>query len=352
MTSPGDSGFRLDERDVQASALRTQVLERCRRTLNHDINNAVQSIHSGLELLGKCIASPGVVRVSPQEVLSLLQQQFVVLRQTLDRLVKELAEPPGAPETFDISAVTSEAVRLLRHEHAAAKAKTAIEAGVTVHARKVNMHTLVLALLLDAIDHLSPDGNLEVDVSQREHQARIEIRATRSSADAGQTSRRALVQIVKRLLAAEGAELNVRPAGQGVSSSIYLPSSPERSGARGPASGAVRVLIADRNRDAADSLAMILQFEGMQAQALCDGTHLAETLAGFSPDVALIDVDLPGCDVGAVARSAREQGAGRPLLVQVSSSERIKHEGFDAHLVRPVEWPQLQALIARLKDSV
>ena len=62
MTASSGTPFRLDERALQASALRAQVLERCRRTLHHDMNNAVQSIHSGLELLAKCIDSPGIAR--------------------------------------------------------------------------------------------------------------------------------------------------------------------------------------------------------------------------------------------------------------------------------------------------
>jgi DNA-binding response OmpR family regulator len=111
------------------------------------------------------------------------------------------------------------------------------------------------------------------------------------------------------------------------------------------------VLIADRNRDAADSLAMVLQLQGMQTEAVYSGTALSEAIDRFSPDVALIDIDLPGCDVVALASSLRERGGSRTLLAQVSSSELVKHQAFDAHFLRPVEWPQLQALVARAKES-
>ncbi len=350
MTSPGGSGFRLEGYELQASALRRQVLERCRRTLNHDINNAVQSLHSGLELLGKCISAPGAVRVSPQECLSLLQQQLITLRRTLDQLVNEVAEPAGPAETFDISALISEAVQLLRHERAAARATTNIAPGVNAHASKTDMRTAVLALLLDAIDHLAPEGNIEVSVSHGAGQSLIEIRSTRSVADADQTNTRAVIQAVKRMLAKDGAEINVRAASAGVSTSIYVPAPEQSATPHDSASDSARVLIADRNRDAADSLAMILQLESMEAKALYTGTALTESLAQFSPDVALIDIDLPGCDVSAIVRAMREQDGKRPLLAQVSSSERVKLEGFDAYLVRPVEWPQLQALIAQAKS--
>lgn len=327
------------------------MLERCRRTLHHDMNNAVQSIHSGLELLAKCIATPGIVRVSPQECIALLQQQFVTLRQTLDRLVDDIAEPPGDPETFDLSALTSEALQLLRHERAASKAKIDIESGVAAHARKVNVRTTVLALLLDAIDDLSSDGVLEVTIARKGQQAVLEISGIRGSASVEETSVSPLVRALKRMLAEDGAELGVRQAGDAISIAVYLPSPAQGAGPRAASTGPVRVLIADRTRDAADSLAMILQLEGMEARTVYSGDQLRDELASFSPDVALIDIDLPGCDVHDIARAAREQGANRPVLAQVSSTDQGKHALFDAHLLRPVEWPQLQALIARARSK-
>jgi CheY-like chemotaxis protein len=353
MTSNGGGKFRFDERELQASALRSQVLEQCHRTLNHDINNAVQSIHSGLELLTKCLNTPGIARISPQECIALLQQQFATLRHTLDRMVKDIAEPPGDPETFDASALVTEALQTLRHERAASKAQTRIDSNVLVHARKVNIRSFTLALLLDAIDDMGADGVLHLDLAQREGLAVLEIRRTRSARDAAAVNARPTVQLVKRLLAAERGELRVEHAGEGVAMIVHLPSpaaqSTQDASHTAAPKGPLRVLIADRNRDAADSLAMILQLEGMHAQALYSGTHLAETLARFSPDVALIDIDLPGCDVREVARTAKQKIGERTLLAQVSSTDRLKHEEFDAHLLRPVEWPQLQALIARAR---
>lgn len=352
MTSSSGSQFRLDERALQASALRAQVLERCRRTLHHDMNNAVQSIHSGLELLAKCIGSPGIARISPQECIALLQQQFVTLRQTLNRLVDDIADPPGDAERFDLSALTSEALQLLRHERAASKAHTTIESGVTAHGRTVNVRTVVLALLLDAIDHLPSDRMLEVSVERRGERAVLEIKSARQSTNAAETAASPLVRVLARMLADEAAELDVKQIDELISTVIYLPSPANETGAHEGNAGSVRVLIADRNRDAADSLAMILQLEGMQAQTLYSADRLPDVLATFDPDVALIDVELADCDFHALARAARQPGARRPLLAQVSSTEEAKHEAFDAHLLRPVEWPQLQALIARARSKI
>lgn len=350
MPSSSGSRFRLDEHDLQSSALRAQVLERCRRTLRHDMNNAVQSIHSGLELLAKCIATPGIVRVTPQECIALLQQQFVTLRQTLDRLVDDIAEPPGEPESFDLSALTSEALHLLRHERAASKAKRALATDTTVTARKVNVRTAVLALLLDTIDHLSDDGGLEVAVVRKDRLAVLEISGPRRTANVEDVLASPLVRMLKHVLAEDSIEIGVSDAGGAIRTALYLPSSAQESSTLAPTAGPVRVLIADRTRDAADSLAMILQLEGMEARTVYSGAQLHDALAAFAPDIALIDVDLPGCDVYEVARTVRAQGTRRPVLAQVSSTDREKHAVFDAHLLRPVEWPQLQTLIAQARN--
>ena len=351
MPSSSGSRFRLDEHALQASALRAQVLERCRRTLRHDINNAIQSIHSGLELLDKCVASADLARVSPQQCIALLQQQFVTLREALDRLVSDIAEPADGSETFDLSALTRDALQLLRHERAASRATIRIESSVTAHARKVDIRTVVLALLFDAIDHAPQDGAIEVDVAQRDQEAIVEIRGARPSMRAEEASASPLTRLIKSLLAAEGVDLRIRQADEIVCMSLHLPSPADQTGMQPAPEDSVRVLIADRNPDAADSLAMLLQLEGMQAQTLYSGEQLQHVLATFAPDIALIDVELSGCDIYEVARAVRERDACRPLLAQVSSTDRAKHAVFDVQLLRPVEWPQLEALIARAKDK-
>lgn len=348
MTSPAQTAFRLTESEFQASALRAQVLERCKRTLNHDMNNAVQSMHSGLELLAKCIKTPGGARVSPQECIELLQQQFSTLQQTLNKLIADIAEAPGAPETFDLSAVVHEALQLLRHERAVHKAQLRIDAGVHAHARRVNIRTYVLAVLLDAIDRLASDSALEVSLTRDDEQASLSIRTSSGSqqrvAERGPT----IVQLVKRLIAAEEGELSIEQtaAVHTITLTLSAPAEQADEVRRLTSSGntQLRVLIADRHRDAADGLAMILQLEGHEAKVVYDAAKMNDVLQSFVPDVIVFDADLPGSDVDQLARAARELPT-RPTLAQVSSTRRAAAAHFDAHLRRPVEWPELQKLL-------
>lgn len=347
MNPSGDTKFRADELSLQASALRAQVLERCRRTLHHDMNNAVQSIHSGLELLSKCVGSPGIARITPQECINLLKQQFVTLQSTFRKLLSEIADPPGEPETFDFSSLLLEVLQTLRHERAIAKAVTQIDPELPVHARKVNIRSVVFGALFEAIDRAPSDGALQITAARHDYRTRLEIRILPSSMNRQLDEAHSVRELLGTLLQAEGGELNSEPADAGFAMVLTVPSA-QQSSAESLAKGAdepLRVLIADRNRDAADSLAMILQLEGHDAKAIYSGAQVLGMLNTFSPHVVLFDSDLPGCDPAEVVNAARSR-AGRPaLLAQVSSNDRARHENFDAHLLRPVEWPQLQALL-------
>jgi CheY-like chemotaxis protein len=352
MTSTNSGGFRLAEQELRASALRSQVLERCHRTLKHDINNVVQSMHSGLELLSKSVASPANARISAQDCLALLQQQLRTLRETLDRILQQLGQPPGAPERFDFSALLNEALTLLRHEHAVATAVTSIEPAVSVEARRANVRTFVLALLLDAIDHSTPDAKIEVRVRRigEEPKARALLEVRAGVLDA--TADRPLLELLEPLLQDEQGELHVAQDGEQTSVTLELPSPAQAADAASSAvsrGGPMRVLIADRNRDAADSLAMILKLEGLETQVLYDGKQLAGTLAGFAPDVVLVDAALGNVNLLDVVRAAKRTLGAQVFFAVVSSSNAPVHPEIDAQLLRPIEWPQLKALLARVR---
>jgi CheY-like chemotaxis protein len=348
MSSSGDSKFRLDELSLQASALRAQILERCRRTLNHDLNNSIQSIHSGLELLSKCVSSPGALRVSPQECLHLLQQQFSNLQTTFRKLLSEIAEPPGEPEVVDLSEMLNAALQALRHERAISKAKVQLDPGLSVNVRKINLRSVLFGMLFDAIDHLPPDATVNIEAQRRDGTARVQIRIDASAFESQADQQdAALSELLGALVQAEGGELHVDRAASYYALVMTLRSAPSQTADAAPATTATsaKVLIADRNRDAADSLAMILQLEGHVAQTVYVGAELKAALDAFSPDIVLIDSDLPGCNPVEVASAVRARKGTRPLLAQVSSSDRAAHVAFDANLIRPVEWPQLQRLL-------
>jgi CheY-like chemotaxis protein len=133
-------------------------------------------------------------------------------------------------------------------------------------------------------------------------------------------------------------------AGNGVvSDSSVAPDSDERR----------RVLIVDDNVDAAAMLDGLLQALGHETTVTNDGAAALTVARDFRPDVALIDIGMPGMDGYEVARNLRAlptNGALRIVAVtgwgQESDRAKSKAAGFDMHLVKPVDAEQLAQAVA------
>jgi two-component system OmpR family response regulator len=111
-----------------------------------------------------------------------------------------------------------------------------------------------------------------------------------------------------------------------------------------PSHGPLKVLCVDDNEDAADTLGEILSIAGHDVAVCHDGASaLATVEAGFRPDVAVLDISMPGIDGCQLASALRaERDEDDLLLVAVTalgdyrSLERMADSGFDLHFTKPV----------------
>jgi signal transduction histidine kinase len=113
----------------------------------------------------------------------------------------------------------------------------------------------------------------------------------------------------------------------------------------------LRVLIVDDNRDAADSLAMLLQFEGRQTLCAYSGEAALQQVATFEPQLVLLDIGLPGLDGYEVARRLKADFPKLRVIAlsgygQVEDRQRSAAAGFDAHLVKPVDLDALKRALS------
>jgi CheY-like chemotaxis protein len=113
-----------------------------------------------------------------------------------------------------------------------------------------------------------------------------------------------------------------------------------------------RVLIVDDNRDAAESLAMLVEVLGAEAHVCFDGPSALVAFDDHAPDLVLLDLTMPGMSGFEVVRRLRERGAhDRARLVALSGRaedefrRRSIEAGFDAHLVKPVDVATLQSAL-------
>jgi CheY-like chemotaxis protein len=171
--------------------------------------------------------------------------------------------------------------------------------------------------------------------------------------------------LVRTLTEMHGGTVEVRSEGVGQGSEfvVRLPIAVETDStasrpmaAQAVAATPLRILIVDDNRESADMLAILLQFAGHETFAAHDGLAAVEAAATLDPDVILLDIGLPVLNGYEAARRIREQQGQkrRPLLValtgwgQDEDRRRSEEVGFDAHLVKPVDYAALGRLLAEL----
>ncbi|QKM49892.1 Autoinducer 2 sensor kinase/phosphatase LuxQ [Burkholderia glumae] len=167
--------------------------------------------------------------------------------------------------------------------------------------------------------------------------------------------------IVKRLVAMHGGTISAQSGGLGCGSTFEIrlprisqPAPPQAQHAPLP-TNAWRVLIVDDNVDAADSLSALLRLQGHTVEVAYSAEDAIRCAEAFCPQVALLDIGLPGMSGYELARTLRAKPrlAGMRLVAVTGYGQtndvRTAHEaGFDEHLVKPVE---PSALVRSLSPS-
>src|SRR5262249_33231832 len=168
--------------------------------------------------------------------------------------------------------------------------------------------------------------------------------------------------LVKTLAEMHGGSVAACSAGSGRGSAFTarLPlarsgsvAAPARAadGARASVAGR-RILVVDDNRDAAESLGLLLETMGHEVRVAHGGEEGLLAVREFAPAVVLLDIGMPDMDGYEGARRIRDEGgSGRTLLVAVTGwgqdedRRRAREAGFDHHLTKPVDPAELQRLL-------
>jgi CheY-like chemotaxis protein len=115
-----------------------------------------------------------------------------------------------------------------------------------------------------------------------------------------------------------------------------------------------RIVVADDNEDSAESFAMLLSFSGHEVRVAHDGEAALDALREFRPDVAFLDIGMPGMTGYEVAEAVRAEPWGHEMKLiavtgwgQPDDRMRARTAGFDRHLIKPID----PAEVDRLLDS-
>ena len=119
-----------------------------------------------------------------------------------------------------------------------------------------------------------------------------------------------------------------------------------------------RLLVVDDNRDAADSLAMLLELQGHEVRVAHSGPAALEMTKGYAPDVVFLDIGMPGMDGYEVARRLRQQPGLETVVLaaltgwgQQEDRRRTAEAGFNHHLVKPPDPQAVAGVLAGLPKS-
>jgi CheY-like chemotaxis protein len=119
-----------------------------------------------------------------------------------------------------------------------------------------------------------------------------------------------------------------------------------------------RILVADDNYDAAQSLALVLGMDGHEVRTASDGLEALRVAEEFRPQIVLLDIGMPKLDGYETARRLREQPWSQATRLfaltgwgQEEDRERARAAGFDRHLVKPVDPDTLSQLLNQTLSS-
>ncbi|MEO6271275.1 MAG: ATP-binding protein [Lautropia sp.] len=257
---------------------------------------------------------------------------------------------------------------------------------VYVSADAVRMVQVLSNLLNNAAKFTPEGGHVSIDVEASEHTAVVAISDDGDGipvelmpsifelfTQGSQDSARAKgglglgLALVRSLVELHGGRVQARSAGagRGARFTVSLPridppvNRLEASVPQGRigVTGATRIMIVDDNRDAAESLASLLSLDGYEVAVYYDGPT-ALRAANRSVELFLLDLGLPGMDGIELARRLRAAPSTQhAILVALTgygqSEDRVRSAaaGFDHHLVKPIEYDTLKAVIAKSLES-
>ncbi len=357
--------------------------------LAHELRNPLAPVRNAARILGAEHLEPKqlawcreVIQRQVRQMALLLDDLLDVSRITLGRLQlkKELVEVA----TFVESAI--EAARPLIETRRHRLTLEVPDTPVLLEVDPLRMAQVVANLLTNAAKYMDPGGDISLSVRSIDQAVELMVADTGiglcaedlervftmfsqvdSAIDRSQGGLGIGLALVKGIVELHGGTVRAQShgPGHGCQFTVQLPAFLLNETAREKATSttprvraARRILVADDNRDAAESLAMLFELSGHEVRMANNGMDALGIIEDFQPDVAFIDIGMPQLNGYEVARRLRREpwGAGVRLVAltgwgQDDNKRQAKLSGFDHHITKPVDPDHLESLLDRLLQS-
>jgi signal transduction histidine kinase len=349
--------------------------------LGHELRNPIGTISNAVAVLAHAPGTdPATVRIHElvrrqvHHLTDLVDDLLDVARVTSGRIV--LSRRP-----LELGELVRRTVTMLGDAGRTGAHRIEIETReVWVSADETRIEQIATNLIENAAKYTSPGGRITVRVAPREGEAVLEVSDTgvgiapellpsifdlftqgERTLDRAQGGLGLGLTLVRRLagLHQGSVEAVSEGPGRGATFTVRLPrieapavTAPTAAAAGAPTSRR-RILVIEDSDDGREMLKALLGLHGHEVHEASDGpSGVAQALA-VRPDVAIVDIGLPGLDGYEVARRVRADApASRIKLIaltgygQHEDRQRTRNAGFDAHLVKPVDPVELARLLA------
>jgi signal transduction histidine kinase len=357
-------------------------------TLSHELRNPLAPLRNGLQ----------VMHLKGDDAKALAPVREIMERQLnhLVRLVDDLLEMSRITRgTFELRSERVELSTVVRN--AVETSEPAIHAGghrldislpaeaLSLQGDPVRLAQILSNLLNNAAKYTDHGGNIVLSVRREGEAALISVRDNGQGISADGLTRifemftreargRSGDQgglgigltLSRRLAEMHGGSIQAHSDGPGKGSEFVvrlpLARSPVKKDGAAKApdlSLPMRVLVVDDNRDAAESLGMLLGALGATVQLAFDGPSAIEAFASSDPSIVLLDIGMPGMNGYEVARTLRARFPDRrvPIVAltgwgQEEDRRLAMAAGIDHHLVKPAEFEALSGLLSRLSTRI
>ncbi|MFC5548892.1 PAS domain S-box protein [Massilia aerilata] len=354
-------------------------------TLAHELRNPLAPISNAVQLMrrpdGRRQSDRVVEMVGRQvrQIVRLVDDLMEVSRITRGKIDLRLERVPVAEIIH--SAVETSQLPIERAGHQLAVALP--EEPLVLLADRVRLTQVFANLLNNAAKYTDPGGRIWVDVWREDGHAVVSVRDTgigippealgrvfdmfaqaHRAVGRGQGGLGIGLTMVRSLVEMHHGSVEAHSAGGGMGSEflVRLPLAaqdderPERPGAaqaqpHAPFAGQ-RILVVDDNRDAADTLGLLLEADGAEVRVVYDGRSALAMAESFMPSSVLLDIGMPVMDGYEVARRLRqdERFAGMRIIAltgwgQDADRRQTRNRGFTHHLTKPVSLEELHGIL-------